>query len=680
MIPPPPKTLRQGTAPPPPVAGTSPAKAQRASGGAPWRNVLRRCGWPTTVVTLDFECYFDREYTLSKLSTIEYVTDSRFEVIGLARQLWTPDSGRSPSSFWWGETARADLCWLQMQYGKHLEGCTCVFQNSRFDCSILAKHYGIFPRYTVDVKALSAHLDARAKHKLASLAEEHGLAPKGDTMQFLGLHLADMTPEQRTAMSTYANHDAELETELFTRLLPRLTWPEVELRLQHETLGMFTKARLGFDYAEARKIITEMQTVLAGKIAATGLDLKALRGDNSFVEALAGIGVECPMKYGAKKLIPALAKDDEGVKLLQKHADPRVRAMIAGRQASDSWPLHIGRVIRMATQAKANGDMLPNPLNYYGAHTGRWSGGERINTQNLSSRGEALTNRVRGVLVAPSGCSLVVADAAQIEARVLAWLAGQDDLVAAFERGEDVYSQFASTVFAAPVRKPTKDDSPEDTKTLTYRRACGKVGILGMGYGMGKVRALEYFAQYPDLEDKLESGEIDILFSDQMVKTYRATYPRIPQFWSDIEAAFKRTTKYGQAQELPHLKLWRDGTTTVIQLPSTRCLFFKHATSIMGERGRDELRWHYGKLWGGTIVENVVQATARDILALAWLECIDNGLPVGHHIHDELVGVVPTDEADAALKHMISYLSHRPDWAAGCPLAAEGKVCSKYGK
>jgi DNA polymerase len=648
---------------------------------------------PTTAVVLDFETFFDQDYSLSKMSTIEYITDPRFEVIGLACHISDQPFTPRRSTFWWGEGAGQHLRWLQQEYGFNLEDCTVVIQNARFDATILAKHYDIYPQHIVDVKYLSAHLDARARHSLKSLCKRYSLPAKGDTMQFQGVHLAGMTPAQQQAMASYANNDAEREMDLFAILLPKLTRPEVELPLMHHTVEMYTKPLLGFDFKEAESLVVDLDKAVASAISATGLDHETLSGNNSFIEVLAATlpeGEAVPMKQGKKKMIAALAKNDEGLKDLQHHTDPRVRTLIAGRQAVKSFPLHIKRVQKMAAQAKANGGSLPNALSYYAAHTGRWGGSEGINTQNLSSRGTGLVNRVRGTIIAPEGKALIVADAAQIEARILAWLAGDDELLAAFARNEDIYSRFISKVLGQPCRKPSKDDLELVRAVLSWRRALGKIGILGMGFGMGAVRALEYITEYaiqydvPSLLARVESGEVDLAFCKRFVDSYRAEYPKIPLFWKTVEHAFRVATKYGTATDVSvkggvFLSFFRQGTTTVIRLPSGRCLFYEHARVVQGEK-YEELRWHWGKLWGGVITENVVQSISRDILGEAILACEDDDLPIGHHIHDELVGVVDKAVAQAALARMIGHMRVRPSWAQDLPLDAEGHVCSKYGK
>ena len=285
-----------------------------------------------------------------------------------------------------------------------------------------------------------------------------------------------------------------------------------------------------------------------------------------------------------------------------------------------------------------------------------------------------LACEMKHCLIAPEGHVLVVADAAQIEARGTAWIAGQQDLLDAFTRNEDVYSDFAADVLAAPCRKPRKSDPPPVAKLYGARRAIGKVGILGMGYGMGSVRALEYMETYPELEPKIKSGEIDLNFCKRTVDTYRNKYRMIPKFWRDVENVFRYVTKYGQTQTIRDLQISRDGTTTVLRLPSTRCLFYPHAQVGF----EDRLRFHWGDLWGGTLTENVVQAMSRDVLAEAILFIEDHGFRVAHHVYDSVVVSVPEEDQTIAFACVSEALTRVPDWCPGWPMGVETTVGRRY--
>jgi DNA polymerase len=267
-----------------------------------------------------------------------------------------------------------------------------------------------------------------------------------------------------------------------------------------------------------------------------------------------------------------------------------------------------------------------------------------------------------------------MADAAQIEARGTAWISGQDDLTEAFRQDRDVYSEFAGEVLAAPVRKPRRDDPPPVARLYGGRRAIGKVGILGMGYGMGFERAFEYMQTYPELATKIEAGEIDLMFCKRVVDTYRNKYRMIPTFWRNIENAFRFTTKYGQPQMLRGLEFSHEGTTTRLTLPSGRTLFYPHASLSTDER----LRWHWGDLWGGTLTENVVQAMSRDLLADAILFVEDHGFHIAHHCYDSLVVCVPEAQQTVAFACVCEAFTQNIPWCPGWPMGVDATVGRHY--
>lgn len=632
-------------------------------------------------MVVDWETYFDGTYKMSKkggggLSTIEYVTDSRFEALGVGVLVMNGKLPGSPrQSVFWHDT-QEEMERLQREYGENLEGCVIAGWNLRFDGTVMARRHGIVPKYALDIMALSQRLDARAKHNLRDVCDRHGLPPKGDTMEFEGLHWADMDGQKRTNLAHYCNNDVAREADLLVMLLPELDRPEVELPLIRHTQRLFWEPDLEFDFAEADRLIGLMGLQVDADCG--DWTPKAIGGVKSFTSllsnALAETGETIAMKQGKKKMIVALAKDDEALKAYKIHSNPLVRSLIKARMAVKSWPLHIGRLVSMTKQAKAAGGRLCNPIKYNGAHTGRWTGGEGINTYNLPTRGTGLQTEMKHCLRAPEGHVLIMGDAAQIEARGTAWLAGQTDLLAAFSRDEDVYSDFAAEVLAAPCRKPRKSDPPPVAKLYGARRAIGKVGILGMGYNMGPDRCLEYMQTYPELEPKVESGEIDFMFCKNLVNTYRTKYYMIPKLWKDLENVFRFTTRYGTPQTLRGLGLSRDGTTTVIRLPSGRRLYYPHAAVDV----KGDLRYHWGKLYGGILTENVVQAMSRDVLVEALLFVEEHGFRVAHHVYDSLVVVAKETEDTIAYACVSEALKRVPTWATGWPMGAEVTLGSRY--
>ena len=351
--------------------------------------------------------------------------------------------------------------------------------------------------------------------------------------------------------------------------------------------------------------------------------------------------------------------------------------------AIKSWPNWMKRVNSLVAQCKASGDKLRVPLKFYAAHTGRWGGMEKLNLMALGGRGRGtpihpLIGQVRNLLIAPNGYKLTIADSAQIEARLLAWLAGQDDLIKGFADGEDIYSVFATKLFGCPVHKPTADDPDNEVGTLKIRRGFGKDAILGCGYGMGANTFYERCRENDSIRPLLDSGEYDWDFINGLIKTYRKTYSKVPALWQSIEKAFRFVCRY-PTEKIDYngkLLFWKSGATVNIQLPSGRVLYYHHAK--VNRKG--DISYDHGKLWGGTLVENIIQAIARDLLGYWILECEGWGCPVILTCHDEIVSYNLNDGADDILQGMIQIMSRGPAWAEGLPLAAEGQVSECYVK
>ncbi len=424
--------------------------------------------------------------------------------------------------------------------------------------------------------------------------------------------------------------------------------------------------------------------------------LKIVRSKKLFSEILEDLLPEnehVPMKAGKNGLIPALSKDDEDFQLLLSHPNEKVRQLCEARLTAKSWPLHIARVKRMRSQALASYGALRVPLNYYGCHTGRPSGGEKINLLNLGGKGRKgmgthkLIAMVRRLLIAPAGKTLVINDSAQIEARLLAWLSGQEDLIAGFAANEDIYSTFASQLFGVEVRKPTDEeranpDLKDWVHDMDMMRGFGKDAILAAGYGMGDNRFYNNCRSNPDLRPLFDDGTYDRKFIKRLIKTYRKMYYKIPEFWRQVESLFKfvirfpnETATYDLFGE-PKLKFWNDNGTVCIQLPSSRVLYYRHA-AVAKEGG---IRWQHGHLWGGAITENIIQSIGADLLRLWILDCEDFGIPVVTHCYDEIVGLVDEDIAESVLADMDQIMCVVPDWAEGCPLASEGTISTFYTK
>jgi len=293
-----------------------------------------------------------------------------------------------------------------------------------------------------------------------------------------------------------------------------------------------------------------------------------------------------------------------------------------------------------------------------------------------------------------SSSKLIIADAAQIEVRVLAWLAGQTNMVEAFAEGRDIYSEFGTGLFRARLRKPRKTDPSPVYKLLTIRRDFSKMVILGAGYGLGPTKFHTSCLMNPTLRPLFDGGEYNLQFVKRLIKGYRTTYPQIPKFWTTVEKCFRivirhphqvmryapEGSKVGQ-EDL--LTFWNDSGTVNIQLPSGRILYYPHASikkKINHYDYDNQLRYQHGPLWGGSLTENIVQAVARDLLGYWILECEKECLPVALHVHDEIIAITPDMFAIKNLEVLNTIMSNGPAWSEGVPLAAEGEITKTYKK
>jgi DNA polymerase len=314
-------------------------------------------------------------------------------------------------------------------------------------------------------------------------------------------------------------------------------------------------------------------------------------------------------------------------------------------------------------------------LNYYGAHTGRASGGDKMNLQNLP-RGGVL----RHAMKAPAGHSMVACDSAQIEARVVAWLAGEDGLVSDFTNGVDIYSKFASNVYGVEVTKATH---PKE-------RFVGKTATLGLGFGMGKDKFKA------SLRTSSESVDMSIDEAERVVHVYRSTYPKIAGLWKQADQALKAMASGNTFHLGTGILLTCDSEG--IHLPNGMKLKYHQLSyrAADGEKIKKDGYYYdtrYGPvgIYGAKMIENVVQALAR-IVVFNQMAKIDQKLrkhdsrtkgvrfKVALTVHDEVVVICPSQAEKKVQKMMEDTMKVAPKWADGLPISCESAVGQSYGE
>ena len=405
------------------------------------------------VITLDFETFYDRSFSLSKMTTEEYIRDELFEVIGVSVKV------NDAEPVWYAGPHKGIKTFLsQFDWGN----AVAVAHNAMFDMAILNWHFDIRPKRIADTLSMLRAIDGPdAGNSLAKAAERYGLGVKGDeVVNALGKGRLDFSPEELARYGEYCKNDVALTYDLFAALAPLV--PPLEMRLIDLTIRMFSEPVLELD----ADVLTEHLTAVRAKkdklMSAISADKSVLMSNPKLAELLTQLGVTPPKKISPTtgKLTWAFGKNDERFKELLDHPDPRVQAVVAARMGVKST-LEETRTERFINIAKRG--TLPVPLRYYAAHTGRWGGDDKVNLQNLP-RKSPLKRAIR----APRGYMFIDCDSSQIEARTLAWLAGQDDLVEAFDRGEDVYKIMASRIYNKPIEEITEQE-----------RFVGKTTILG---------------------------------------------------------------------------------------------------------------------------------------------------------------------------------------------------------
>jgi len=601
---------------------------------------------------IDFETYYSREFSLSKMTTEEYIRSPQFEVIGVAVKR------DKEETVWFSGTHDATAKFLsQFDWGQG----AVVAHNAKFDAAILSWRFGIRPNKIVDTLSM-----ARAIHtievggSLAALSEYYNLGVKGtEVLDALGKRRLDFTPTELAAYGEYCRQDVALTAKLFAKFMSN-DFPLFELDLIDLTIRMFTEPVLVLD---KEALQAHMQAVVAKReelMARVTQDPKLLRSNPQFAALLEQHGVEAPMKISPTtgKETYALAKTDEGFRALLEHENEYVQILAAARLGAKST-LEETRTERFLQIAERG--PLPIPLRYYAAHTGRWGGDEKINMQNLP-RGSALKSAV----CAPDGYMFVDCDLSQIEARMLAWLAQQDDLVDAFARGDDVYKIMASAIYGKPVEQITKEE-----------RFVGKMTILGCGYGMG---AAKFQAQLKNFKVVLDLAECE-----RIIHVYRATYPKITGLWKEAGDALTSILR-GVSSPLGKEGVLAVAGSAGILMPNGLYIRYPNLRKSKNDEGKNEFVYDTlkgktkvpNRIYGGKVVENVCQALARIVIGEQLLR-VAKKYRVVMTVHDAIGCIVPEDEKEQGLAHVESCMRVRPSWASTLPLDCEGGAAKNYG-
>jgi hypothetical protein len=606
------------------------------------------------LITVDFETYYDKDFSLRKMTTEAYIRDPRFEVVGVGVKVNNNDTE-------WASGTHEEL----KEYLHTFDWGTSVLlcHNTLFDGAILSWLFDVRPRILTDTLCI-----ARALHgvevggSLHALTQRYGIGTKGtEVLDAIGKRRLDFTDAELDKYGDYCINDVELTYKLFN-VMGR-GFPKKELRLIDCTLRMFVEPVLELDLGLLEQHLENTKQVKEDLITSSGVTKKELMSNPKFAELLEGLGVIPPTKISLTtgKETFAFAKNDEQFKALENHPDSRVQALVVSRLGTKST-LEESRTERFIGIAKRG--LMPVPIRYYAAHTGRWGGDDKINIQNLPSRG-VNGKKLKNSMLAPEGYMMVDCDSSQIEARVLAWLAGQDDLVQAFTDEEDVYIKMASKIYSISEEAVTKD-----------QRFVGKTTILGAGYGMGAVRfadQLQSFGTHMDVEE-----------ARRVIRIYRDANWKINTLWRNCQNMLVEMLRGNSGSFGPNgiVEYGVDGRNGWILLPSGLKMRYDDLQYEQGERGPEfkyKTRRGYTRIYGGKVTENICQAIARCIIGDQML-AIAKRYKVALTVHDSVVCCVPEQELEEATRYIEECMSSTAPWAEGLPITCESNNGKSYGE
>jgi hypothetical protein len=633
------------------------------------------------LITLDFETYYSPTYSLrtAALSTSGYIRHPEFHAhcVGIKindqKTNWYPHAD-IPS-------ALQAIDWSTSALLAH---------HASFDGLILSHHYGVVPAYYFDTLSMARALHSNAIG--AGLDEVAGFYKIGHKTPDVLRRLSGVREPDEALLNIlgeYCAQDVDLCWGIYQRMVA--DFPRAELDLIDLTVRMFTDPILLLDSPRLRTELLREQEDKQRRIEAAKVSLTLLSSSEKFAHELKCSGLEAPPKKVSKTTrqeIWAFSKGDLEFLDLRGHPSERVRLLVDARLAAKST-IGESRAKRLLDAGRGGGS-LPVYLKYYGAHTGRWSGGDKINLQNLQRAqyekdGTYIypSAELRRSILAPPGHMLVVVDSAQIEARVLAWLANDSELLNLFRSKEDVYRHMAAKIYKKGYVDITKDE-----------RFVGKVATLGLGYGMGQDKFRLTMALG-------SMGPPKFLSSDeawQVVNVYRSARSDVGALWRRMEAMMYSMTKNRDGE---YKCLRWDGEKKRVFLPNLMYLqypylrfqngqyeYFDYKAIIKNKFSREPDEEKGKLLHGGVLTENVVQALARIIIGEQMITIKNYLSEVGDGFyrrivtmtHDEIVVCVPAEEADAVLGYMLYAMRTPPVWAPDLPLDAEGGHAENYSK
>lgn len=633
------------------------------------------------ILTLDFETYYGTKYSLSlqTMNTFKYIADEQFQIHSVGVKL--NDGDTAYYDFHKGEREAFE------QYLADLpENVALLAHNTAFDGFILHYHFDWHPTYYLDTASMSRGFfvgqSASLKNLAIRLFPNEASLRKKDTLEST-FNVTVIEGELAEQFKAYCIRDVDLCYACFEVLLPY--YPAAELDLIDWTLRCMCEPTLAVDIPLVEEEIDDQVETTTNAIAAAGLPADTLRSDKQFLAYLEDNNIDVEYKPNAKGEgeIPALSQKDWGYqRMVARH--PELSAIWEARRLSKS-NIQESRARWFKAVAEWNTGHMPVPLQYYGADTGRWSGSEKLNLQNLPRiTGDPTSGRLRRSLHAQGDNVVIVRDLNNIEGRVLAWLAHETYLLNLFNSGGCPYLYMAESIYKVPHGTFNKQKHAGE-------RQVGKVSVLGLGYGMGKDKFHVTMNTGPMGMNPIPTS---IEQAAEIVNIYRSTNSKISRFWTTCNNYIERMASLAPGETWTDPRLPLTLHPNLIELPNGMCLQYVNLAGTPNSWGGYDFSFdprgegNRKKLYGGLLCENITQALARIIIAEQLLTIqtyLDEtwGRDIArivHMVHDELIVVAPERLAEEIYEKMGEIMSTPPSWGPTLPLKSEGGFAKEYSK
>lgn len=603
------------------------------------------------LIVIDFETYYDKLFSLSKMSTEEYVRSDQFEVIGVSVK------ENDNEAVWFSGTHEETASFLASY---NMQDKFVVGHNMRFDASILSWRFGITPRGIGDTMGMGQILHGLTESvALKSLSELYQIGQKGTEVEdALGKHRSDFSTTDLAQYGEYCKNDVELTHKLFYKMLPRI--PKQELKLIDLTIRMFTEPTLKLNKALLLGHLHNIRKTKEMLLASANVEKDELMSNPKFAELLKEMGVIPPMKTSPTtgKETFAFAKTDEAFKELLEHEDHRVQVLAAARLGNKST-IEESRTEQFINIA--NRGLLPVPLKYAGAVVShRWSGVDGINLQNLPRSSE-----LRRAICAPNGYKIVAADLSNIELRLAYWFAKSSAKIDQIRNGVDLYKQTASEITGTPYDEVDKN----------LRFIFKVVNLSGIyGVGANKMHSILKQGGVTNTLDEVKS----------IVYHYRQANPELVQAWADAGTMLESLYN-NQTYSMGNGNIVTGVPGRGLVKPNGMALGLPNLRKLVVDGGRES--WAYDKRMGRSLIpeyihpsktfQRCIQSLARDIIAEQLVE-VARKYKVVMQVHDELVVVCKESEVDECTAYITKCMTTAPTWCADLPLGCEVGVGDNY--